>query len=451
MNRIGLSLFRSVSNSGASTAIVTTCGLAVSSALNLVALLVWVRLLSPAAFGTLALVTAAGLIANALAFEWLRLAGARTLFDAVSPDEIAPAGLAAWIRTSGWSALLLAGAAVIAGMAGVGPPGLPPVWNGAIVLIAASEMLLAAVTLVARLRLRASTYAAMMVGRSALALALGALSVRLGLGAAGVVGGLVLGQLLIAAVAALRDPLWRLAIHARPSTADRRELIRVGVPLIAGSALALVAAMIDRYLVGAQLGVAAAGQFAAPAELVAKTLGFAMMAVNLSAYPLLVRTYELHGETAAARAVERNGAVLLAVALPIVSVIVFLGRPLSAALLGARYPLAPILLPWLAGAAALRLLVTFHFGVALQLARRTKLLLPPPALSLLILLLGASPAMGAAGLKGLAMLLFAAQLAGAVLAAMLAGRVLGARLLTPAIARVLAANVLLCLLLGVAR
>lgn len=390
--------------------LVTTGGLAISSLLNLAALLAWVRLLPPAEFGTLALVNAAGLMAYALAFEWLRIAGAQSLYDVVL-DDVAPARLGACIRVGTIALLLLSVLALGATLIGIAPPGLNPRWNIAALLFAVSEMLLASTTLVARLRLHAWTCALVMVGRSAAAFVIGLTLVELGFGAAGVIVGIVVAQGIVTTVAIFSEPVWRSALARPASRKDEVELVRLGAPLIAGSVLALAAGIADRSIVAAQLGLAAAGAFTAPAELVAKTLGFGMMAINLSAYPLLVRTQDRRD------ALRRNGAILVAASLPIFAVLVFFADPLSALLLGERYPLAPRLLPWLAGAALMRLLVTFHFGVAVQLSRRMAWLLPPPALALVILVVAAPAAIRTAGLEGMTMLLCAAQAASLLLAA----------------------------------
>ena len=401
----------------ASGPLITTAGLAGSSVLNLVALLAWARLLSPTEFGTLALVNAAGLMAYALAFEWLRVAGARSLYDPVA-DDVSPARLGAWVRTVALALVALSLLAVGATITGVAPPGLEPRWNIAVLLFAASEMLLGATTLVARLRLHAWTCAMIMTGRSLVAFVIGLLLVRAGTGAAGVVTGVVSAQLLVTVTAIFNEPIWRSAVAHRASRWDQGELVRLGAPLIAGSALALAAGIADRSIVGAQLGLAAAGEFTAPAELVAKTLGFAMMTINLSAYPLLVRAHNRRG------ALRRNGTVLLAVSLPILAGMVLAAEPVCALLLGSRYPGAPRLLPCLAVAAFMRLLVTFHFGVAVQLSRRMAWLLPPPALALAIMLVAAPAAIRAGGLEGMAMLLCAAQAASLLLAALIARQVM---------------------------
>jgi hypothetical protein len=138
--------------------------------LNLAALLLWVRLLPAPEFATLTLATTAALLVNALAFDWLRQASARILPDPTSPDGISRDRLAAWIRTAAITLAVVVAALLFATLLGLAPPGLSPRWNIAIFALAISEAHLAAITLVARLAFSPRRYAAIMVGRSGLAL-----------------------------------------------------------------------------------------------------------------------------------------------------------------------------------------------------------------------------------------------------------------------------------------
>ena len=390
-------------------------GLAISSALNLAALLLWVRLLPPAEFATLTLATTAALLVNALAFDWLRQASARILPDPTSPDGISRERLAAWIRTAAITLAIVVAALVIVTLLGLAPPGLSPRWNIAVFALAISEAHLAAIALVARLAFSSRRYAAIMVARSGLALLFGVTLVHFGGGAAGIIAGTAFAQFLVSAIANRHNKLWKSALHAVPHAPHRADLLRLGLPLMAGCALALLSATIDRTLVAAALGLAAAGHFAAPAELIGKALGFAFIAVNLTAYPLLVHAWERDGPRAAVAALDRNLRLLLSLGLPVAAAATFAPHLLAKLLLGpAQAATAAPLLPWLAAATLLRLLVAFHFGIALQLARRMGLLLVPPLVTLAILVPLSAPALHDGGLLRFAQLLFLAQAAGAL-------------------------------------
>jgi O-antigen/teichoic acid export membrane protein len=403
-------------------------GLAVSSAVNLAALLLWVRLLPPTEFATLTLATTAALLVNALAFDWLRQASARILPDPTSPDGISRERVAAWIRAAAITFAAVVAVLVLATLLGLAPPGLSPRWNIAIFALAISEAHLAAITLVARLAFSPRRYAAIMVARSGLALLLGVTLIHFGGGAAGIIAGTALAQFLVSALANRRNSLWKTALHAVPHAPHRAALLRLGLPLMAGCALALLSATIDRTLVAAALGLAAAGHFAAPAELIGKALGFAFMAVNLTAYPLLVHAWERDGPRAATAALDRNLRTLLALGLPIAATATLAPHLLASLLLGpAQADTAAPLLPWLAAATLLRLLVAFHFGIALQLAKRMSLLLVPPIVTLTILVPLASPALHGGGLLRFVQLLCFAQAVGALSAWALASHSLCAQ------------------------
>lgn len=403
--------------------IVAAGGLALASLFNLAALLLWVRWLGPAAFGSLALLGAAGLLANALAFEWLRLAGARLL---IVHGQVSPAILADWVRAGAVTTTLLITLAVTATVLGrLAPFGLQPGWTAAVVMLALGEMMIGAVMLVERLRLRPWRFAALLVGRAVLSLAGGIVAVASGAGVAGIVGAMIAAPIAVALTVMARDPLWRLAFAFRPT--GLRPLLSLGALLLPASLLQLAASLADRLLAGALLGSAAAGALAAPSDLVARTLGFAMMALNLTAYPTLVRLFDGDDPAATARALRRNGLTLLAVGIPIAATFVLLAGPLTALLLGPSYRTTAALLPWLAGAALLRLVAAFHYGVRFQLERRMALLLPGPAVALLLLLCGAPAAVSADGLLGLAKLGFVAQTAGLAVSALLARRLVTPR------------------------
>ena len=60
-------------------AVLNTASLGISSGLNFVSLLLWVRLLPAEEFGRFTLITTTALLINAILFEWARIVGARTL------------------------------------------------------------------------------------------------------------------------------------------------------------------------------------------------------------------------------------------------------------------------------------------------------------------------------------------------------------------------------------
>lgn len=107
-------------------------------------------------------------------------------------------------------------------------------------------------------------------------------------------------------------------------------------------------------------------------DLAQQTLVMLMMIVNLAAYPLAVRALSERGEDAARRQLERNGSLLLAVAVPATVGLVLLAPQISHVMLGQAFgPAATHLMPWIAVGALLAGLKAYHFDLSFQLGQQT--------------------------------------------------------------------------------
>jgi O-antigen/teichoic acid export membrane protein len=208
-------------------------------------------------------------------------------------------------------------------------------------------------------------------------------------------------------------------------------VLRFGYPLIASCALTYAAGVADRFLIGTQLGAMEVGLYAAPVDLLQKTLVFVMMAINLTAYPMLVRAFEDHGAAAASEVLQRNFLGQLGVGLPAAVGLAVLAPGIANLLLGAPFrEVGTMLLPFIGVAALLRCLVTFHLMMAFQISGRMKLMLVPPIVMLAVLVPGGILAMRAFGLVGMAAMAILAQFVTYAISAVLAKRVLDIRIVT---------------------
>jgi O-antigen/teichoic acid export membrane protein len=430
----------------ARSAMVTTAALAVSSGLNFIALFFWVRLLGPAEFGLYSLISAAALFLNAMLFEWLRVVGARTLYDPKAPFDIDP------VQADSILALV----AIITGLFGVTFLGISAIglhiggidisrWALLIFLFVMSEMALAMLNIVSRVRLLAWQFFATMVARSAVSLVFGlVLVIGFNASAQNVIIATVLAQILTAAIIIVRDPLWRQLRLGKSSSANRAgmaQVLKLGAPLIISAALSFGVSIVDRYLVGGIIGPASVGYYSAPADVLQKTLGFLMMAINIAAYPVLVRAYEDRGQSIARKILEDNFALQLALGLPVAIAFIILAPGLANLLLGAAYrDTATILLPWIGFAALFRLLTNMHLLMVFQLTRRMKLMLVAPCITLAILVPGAIWALPRYGLLGMAIVALAAHAVSYLVCAVLAMRIFPFSLFTSDIGKILIAN-----------
>ncbi len=426
-------------------AVLNTLSLAISSGLNFVSLLLWVRLLPPAEFGQYTLITTTALLVNAILFEWARIVGARTLYSPTSATRIDPDRADALFTIVATFILMLALAVTALFLSGRTIFGLAPHWLWVLLLFLVSEVALTMLNVVSRARGEAWHTFGVIVTRSALSLAIGlALVVGYDQGLAGVLLGLVIGQAIATIGGIATDNVWR-RLRLRVSDAGERrimgDMLKLGAPLMLSSGLSYGVGVLDRYQVEHILGTSSVAYYAAPADLLQKTLGFAMLAVNITMYPAMVRAYEDEGPDRARTLLEGNAILYMAMCLPVVVAATVLAGPVSHVLLGAALAdrSAP-LLPLVTAAALLRLLTIYHFQVAFQLTRHMRLLMIAPALAIATFVLLGPLALHRYGLIGIACVSLLAQGSGYVVSAWLARRVFGIRLASRDAAKVLVAS-----------
>jgi O-antigen/teichoic acid export membrane protein len=333
--------------------------------IGFVTIAVFTRLLPPELYGRYALVVAGVSLANATLFHWLRL-GLLRFLPAYSDQ---PAPLLATLLT-GYGAMVGLGLA-FGGLAFVLAP--DAVWRGLVLL--ALPLLWAQAWFELNLcimqsQLAPTRYGVMTLAKAVLALAGGTGLILLGLGAAGPLLALILAMLvptLIFAPAAWRGLGW-----PRPVPGLVRELLAYGLPLTATVALNFVVNSSDRFLVAWLLGTEAAGTYAAGYELGWHSVLIIMTIVNLAGYPLVVRAMEGAGPAAAQVQLQQNGLLLLAVALPALTLVVMLAPNLARVVLGAPFRAdGARLLPWIALAALFAGARLYYANLAFQLSRKT--------------------------------------------------------------------------------
>jgi O-antigen/teichoic acid export membrane protein len=421
-----------------SNAAIVTAATVIGSGLNFVATLVWTRLLDPGAFGLYALVSAAAVLLNAMLFEWLRLVGARTLYDPAEPSGINPARADALFGIYAVVALVFAAAVGLLYAFGIGFADVAARWWPVMAAFTLTEMALTIIQTIYRLRMRSWPYFWNAVARSVTSILLGlALVHYAGLGALGTLLGIVVAQGVVAVASVLADPLWRAVRPWRASRAQVTAALQLGYPLIASCALTYAAGFADRFLVGSTLGAHAVGLYAAPVDLLQKTLVFMMMTINLTGYPALVRAYEDRGPAAAVATLDNNLQLQLGLGLPAAVGLMVLAPGIVHLLLGPAFrDEGARLLPLVGAAALLRCLVTFHLMMAFQVTRRMKWMIVPPLTTLAAVIPAGLIGIRLAGLPGMALAAVLAQALCYTLSAILAKRVLPIRLITPEIAKI---------------
>jgi len=331
----------------------------VPAAVNFLALTIYSRLLTPAAYGTYSLVLATVGVANALAFQWIRAAARRYL-----PEDATRAELLAALRRV--YAVLIAAAALGTVVFAIVRPELrllAALGLGLLVVQAWFELNLE----ILLADLQPGRYGVMTLSRALAGLAIGVVLVRAGFGAFGVLMGQAVGYLLPAAWATPR--LWRGLPGADGSGTRVMALARYGLPLTAGYALQFVVDFSDRFLLGALRSVDEVGGYAVSYDLAAQSLTLLCMMVNLAAYPIALRALREHGATAARSRLREQAAALMGLTLPALVGITVLAPALARTLLGSAFHAdATRLMPIVAlgvffgGFKAYYFDTAFHFG-----------------------------------------------------------------------------------------
>jgi len=336
-----------------------------SGAVNLLALALFTRLLSPGEYGQYALVLACVGVVNAVLFQWLNM-GARRFLAAYSTrrDSFLATIGRAYLQLAAF-ALVLALTAVIV----VADPGL----RGLIVLgaiLACSQSWLDLNLELSLASLRPMRYGTLQFIRAFVAAACGAVLAYEGLGARGVIIGAVIGYVTPGLWLAASD--WRIAsLRGRDSTLVRG-LLGYGLPLTATYALAFVVTSSDRLLLGWLKGSAAVGPYAAAYDTTSQALIVLMMMVNLSAFPLAVRALEEHGVEIATKQLTQHAVLLVAIALPATVGLAILAPNIAATVFGSSFQApAAELMPWLAAGALFAGVKAFYFDLSFQLGRVT--------------------------------------------------------------------------------
>ena len=339
-------------------------GRGLSGVIGFVALAIYTRLLPAELYGRYALVVAAVNLAYAVLFQWLRLGLLR--FLPAYGDRPEPL-----------LATLLAGYGIMAGL-GLAIGGLTGLlapdagWRGlalVAVLLLWTQAWFELNLNLAQSQLAPTRYGLLALAKAVLALAAGTGLILLGSGAAGPLLGQTLGMLLPGLV--LARVAWR-GIRPRPMPGLTRALLAYGLPLTLTFALNFVISSSDRFLVAWYLGTEAAGTYAAGYDLGWVAVISLMTVVNLAGYALVMRALENDGPMAAQRQLQQNGLLLLAVALPALTLVVTLAPNIARVVLGAPFRAEGArLLPWIGVAACLAGAMLYYTNLAFQLSRQT--------------------------------------------------------------------------------
>ena len=213
-------------------------------------------------------------------------------------------------------------------------------------------------------------YAYLTITYSILALCFGSLLSYLGFGASGVIFGIALGTF-IPAIFVFRK-IWLPFKVSEYNPELFKRLLIYGLPLAAAALVEEVTKVSDRFMLAAIKGKADAGLYAVGYDLSGNSILMIMAAINVAAYPVIIKLLDTDGVKAATDYFRYYIVLLFAVSVPAVIGLNLVGPNLVHLLIDIEYQEPVIfLLPWITVAIFLMGLQVFYFDLAFQLGQKT--------------------------------------------------------------------------------
>lgn len=334
--------------------------------INLVALVLFTRLLSAEEYGLYSVVLAGVGLVQVMGFQWLNLCLSRFLpahqkdsEHFVSKIKYLFFVVAILFIAIGFIVYLL-----------LPEMNLKPYLALSIPLILTQVWLELSLTYYS-VSLQPKYYGQINLVKSLVALVIGACLAWFGFGGFAPLWGLLIGSCI--ALFIFRNNSLMQSRASKPKVEETKKLYSYALPLAINFALVWVITSSDRLLLVWLLDAQATGQYTAGYNLANFSVNTILVIVNLAAYPLVVRAFELEGETAAQLQLGKNGAVLFSLAFVAAAEVFVLAPLLGKLLVGEEFQNSVVdLLPWIALGTALSGLKTYHFDVAFHLRKKTK-------------------------------------------------------------------------------
>ncbi len=327
-----------------------------------VALSVYTHLLTPQEYGVYTLIFSAAMFIHSAIFNWLPVGMMRFWPGGTYTDK-------AFISTLGVLYFRVCIPAIVIAfllwITGVGSftyiaPGLLMLAGFAVLMV--GQQLQSAQMLPSR-------YALMTISYAVLALSLGSAMAYFGFGPIGVILGTATGMLVPAAIFSARS--WALFDRSLYTPELTQKLLIYGTPLAASFFLDEIANLSDRYMLAWLVDEAEAGKYAVGYDLAGNSIMMIMNAINLAAYPMIVKLLDSKGKEAALEYFNTYVILLLSISIPAVVGLSLVGPGLASLVLGEEYQPAVILvLPWVASAIFFMGLGAFYVHLPFQLGNK---------------------------------------------------------------------------------
>jgi O-antigen/teichoic acid export membrane protein len=337
--------------------------------INLAALAVFTRLVSPEEYGKYVLVVAGASFANSMLFQWLRL-GVLRFFPSYDNEAKARIRFLSSVAVAYLGLVIFTGILAVPVSLWMPSFGVPrELWFLGIGLLWAQAWFELNLELI-RVSLAPSQYGFLAITKTAVALLAGGALAYGGWGGTGLIVGLLVGTLLPGLGVLQKE--WRNVSLGLTDRILITKVARYGLPLTASFALNVIIFSAGRFMLGWFKGSQAVGVYAAAYDLTQHTIILLMMVVNLAAYPLAIHALEERGVKAAQNQLRQNSIMLFAIAFPAAVGLALVGENVAHLVLGAEFrDFAGLIIPWVAFAALIQGIKAYYLDLAFQLGERT--------------------------------------------------------------------------------
>jgi len=215
-------------------------------------------------------------------------------------------------------------------------------------------------------KIKPEYYAYLTISYSILALGLGTLFAYLGFGASGVIVGIALGYLIPSFFVFKKT--WLPYKKEAYSPELFKNLFTYGLPLASAALFEELTRVSDRFMLATLQDKTQAGLYSVGYDLSGNSILMIMSAINLAAYPIIIKLLDNKGKEAAMDYFRHYTVLLLGIAIPAVIGLNMVGPDLVYLLIAPEYYESVIyLLPWITMAVFLMGLQAFYFDLAFQL------------------------------------------------------------------------------------
>jgi O-antigen/teichoic acid export membrane protein len=344
---------------------------------GLASLVAYTRFLTPASYGTYAIVFASISICDTLAFGWVYQALMRYLPEREHEAGDAGTSLTTFVVCMGvmgatTAAMWLGGRVYLAAR---GAGAIVPVIGAGLLALQSRGALefVCALQRVFRYRARYAFYTSLYAlgGVAASVLMLAVLGAR--------PQNIFYGLAVVATAGALLEmPRLSRAIGARHQGwfdgGLARRAISYGMPLLVSSAAGLILSLSDRYMIQFMLGARAVGLYSVGYDISDKAMKLSFFAIAGACYPVAIRTFTAHGEIESARLISRVTRLCIVVMMPIAVALIAARHLIIVVMAGSAFADAAPVLPWIA-AGVLCLSISQLISQIFLLRENTRLLM----------------------------------------------------------------------------